>query len=42
MAAAPIIALVLFFVTDFANNWLVFLLIPLTAVVVYGKDWHDD
>ncbi len=38
VAVTPIIALILFFVVDVANNWLFFLLIPLVGALVYGGD----
>ena len=34
----PFIALGLFFLTDFAESWLFFLLIPIVGVIVYGRD----
>jgi hypothetical protein len=38
MAAAPIVALILFFVVPVSNSWLFFLLVPLTAAVLFGGD----
>jgi uncharacterized protein DUF1707 len=39
MAVTPLVALVLFFVTDF--TWLWFLAIPLVGILLYGPDRHD-
>ncbi len=36
----PFIAVGLFFLTDFAQSWLFFLLIPIVGVIVYGRDDH--
>ncbi|WP_338893055.1 DUF1707 domain-containing protein [Rhodococcus sovatensis] len=38
MGAAPIIALILFFVVPVSNSWLFFLLIPLAGALLFGGD----
>lgn len=38
VSASPIIALILFFSVPFSNNWLFFLLVPLSGAIVYGGD----
>ncbi|OZF07296.1 MULTISPECIES: DUF1707 SHOCT-like domain-containing protein [Nocardiaceae] len=38
LAAAPIVALILFFVVPVSNSWLFFLLIPLTGALLFGGD----
>ncbi|WP_041452193.1 DUF1707 SHOCT-like domain-containing protein [Hoyosella subflava] len=42
MALMPFVALTLFIVTDFQNNWLFFLLIPVTAILLFGFGSSDD
>jgi hypothetical protein len=39
MAATPLVALVLFFLTDFTWQW--FLAIPLVGILLYGPDRRD-
>lgn len=36
MALMPFVALILFMVTDFPNNWLFFLLVPISAILLFG------
>lgn len=38
MGAAPILALILFFVVPVSNSWLFFLLVPLAGAVLFGGD----
>ena len=42
MALTPFVAVVLFFILDFPNDWLLFLLIPVMGIVLYAGDEEED
>lgn len=41
MALTPFVALTLFIVTDFPNNWLFFMLVPVMAILLFGFGGSD-